>query len=295
MTITNIEFSVKELCDGFDAFATDEISGLGGKLHIASAYTCDAIMSGNRNERDDIVRAVMKGYPLPEMYCVEGENGTLELVTGQKVVMSICTYVDGEFSIDSKIFYNLRKDEQEKILNYKLRAYVCIGEAKEVLDWLSSSNISGIKHSAQEIRNRLYSGNWVTDAVRRFSMDRCMAWNDAREYLAGSPVNGDYLQTALTWIADREGCSVEDYMSAHRNDSNSAELWDYFMQVIGWVKKTFPVYRSLMKGIPWGILYNKYSGKEYDKDALESMIQCRLPNCPKRDMKGIYEKVLAAA
>ena len=62
-------------------------------------------------------------------------------------------------------------------------------------------------------------------------------------------------------------------MSQHQHDTNCNELWLYFQTVINWVKATFPKYRSkLMKGLEWGIFYNKYGTGKYDPKALEARI-----------------------
>ena len=37
------------------------------------------------------------------------------------------SYVNGDFSINDIAFYNLPKDKQEEILNYKLMIYFCEG------------------------------------------------------------------------------------------------------------------------------------------------------------------------
>ena len=70
-------------------------------------------------------------------------------------------------------------------------------------------------------------------------------------------------------------------MSAHQHDEDCADLWNYFESVMNWVKATFPVYRGkLMKGLPWGIYFNKYGSptagapslRKYDPAALEKRI-----------------------
>jgi hypothetical protein len=53
------------------------------------------------------------------------------------------------------------------------------------------------------------------------------------------------LETALSWINDGK---VADYMAEHQHDKNSDKLWDYFQNVIAWVRKIFPNYRKEMGG-----------------------------------------------
>ena len=58
-------------------------------------------------------------------------------------------------------------------------------------------------------------------------------------------------------------------MSLHQHDTNCNELWLYFNAVVNWVKVTFTEYRKEMKGLDWGIFYNKYSKGKYDPKTLE--------------------------
>ena len=86
-----------------------------------------------------------------------------------------------------------------------------------------------------------------------------------------SPIREVWCRSAK--IATVQRIEIEDYMSQHQHDTNCNELWLYFQTVINWVKATFPKYRSkLMKGLEWGIFYNKYGTGKYDPQALEARI-----------------------
>ena len=49
---------------------------------------------------------------------------------GQQRTISICQYVNGDFSIDHLSFNNLTDTEREQILDYKLMIYICEGTDK---------------------------------------------------------------------------------------------------------------------------------------------------------------------
>ena len=66
------------------------------------------------------------------------------------------------------------------------------------------------------------------------------AYGLASDYLRGSPIRQEYLETAIEWRSDGK---IEEYMSKHQHDKNATPLWQYFQKVIGWVKATFPKYR----------------------------------------------------
>lgn len=51
----------------------------------------------------------------------------------------------------------------------------------------------------------------------------------------------------------------------------------------------FPHYRKEMKGIEWGILYNKYHQNSYDSKVLEQKIVALIDDDDVESIKGIYE------
>ena len=42
--------------------------------------------------------------------------------------------------------------------------YVCEGKDSEKLDWFKTINIAGTELTQQELRNAIYTGEWLTDA-----------------------------------------------------------------------------------------------------------------------------------
>lgn len=144
----------------------------------------------------------------------------------------------------------------------------------------------------QELRNAQYTGEWLTDAKAYFSKANCPAQDSAKQYLNGSAIRQDYLETALRWISGRDGISIETYMALHQLESSVAELWRYFDSVISWVKTIFPVYRKEMKGIEWGFLYNEYHGRTYDPKKMEERIVQLMSDEDVDNKKGIYPYLL---
>ena len=75
-------------------------------------------------------------------------------------------------------------------------------------------------------------------------------------------------------------------------------IWDYFESVMNWVKVTFPVLRGkLMKGLPWGLYFNKYGKTKRDGAALEKRIAQLLWDDEDvndiTNQRGIYEYLLS--
>ena len=79
--------------------------------------------------------------------------------------------------------------------------YFCEGNDKEKLDWFKIINIAGEKLTDQELRNAVYTGTWLTDAKSIFSKSNCAAYLLSKDYVTGSPIRQEILETALSWIS----------------------------------------------------------------------------------------------
>jgi len=290
MKIKLHEIPVHEVVAGYIDSAENGVVGYGGRLNIRPAFQREFIYKDK--QRDEVIRTMQKSFPLNVMYWVQGDDGNYELLDGQQRTISVCQYVNGDFSIDHMAFDNLTKAEQQHILDYLLMIYICEGTDKEKLDWFKIINIAGEQLTAQELRNAIYTGEWLTEAKKYFSKTACPAYAIASDYLNGSPIRQNYLETAIYWIAARESREIEDYMSQHQHDTNCNEIWLYFQTVINWVKATFPNYRKEMKGLDWGVFYNKYGAGNYDPKQLEARIAELMEDEDVTKISGIYEYLL---
>lgn len=167
--------------------------------------------------------------------------------------------------------------------------YFCSGTESEKLEWFKTINISGEKLTDQELRNAVYSGSWVSDAKRYFSKNNCAAYGLGSNYMSGSPIRQEYLETAIRWISDD---NIEEYLSKHQHDPNANELWLYYQSVINWVKVIFPVVRKEMKTIEWGKLYNTFKDDHFDSAKLEEQIKNLMIDEDVTKKSGVYEYVL---
>ena len=287
MKIELNEISIREVAKNYVDNAEDGVVGYNGKLNIRPKYQREFVY--DEKQRNAVIDTIRKGFPLNVMYWVKNEDGTYEVLDGQQRTISFCQYINGDFSIDNRAFHNLTKTEQDLILDYKLMIYFCEGNDKEKLDWFKIINIAGEKLTDQELRNAVYIGPWLTNAKLHFSKTNCAAYLLAKDYVNGSPIRQEYLETALSWINNG---SVEEYMSIHQHDPNANELWTYFRNVIEWVKLTFTNYRKEMKGINWGALYNQFKTNTYDTEKLEQEIQTLMIDDDVTNKKGIYFYVL---
>ena len=264
MKIRLQQIKIKDVFNGYKNSNEDGVVGFGGNLNIRPKYQREFVYDDRK--RNEVIATVQKDFPLNVMYWIDNEDGTFELLDGQQRTISICEYLDNKFSIlkdgNRKKFHNLTETEKEQILNYELMIYFCEGNDKEKLDWFKIINIAGEKLTAQELRNAVYTGSWLTDAKVYFSKNNCVAWNLAKNYLNGVPIRQDYLESAISWISNG---NIEEYMSDHQHDANAKELWRYFEDVMEWVQRVFPKYRKEMKGLPWGEFYNEFKDQGFEK------------------------------
>lgn len=299
MKIEMNEISVREVSEGYLDSAENGVSGYHGRLDIRPPFQREFIYKDA--QRDEVIRTIRKKFPLNVMYwSVAGKNAegkdVYELMDGQQRTISICQYIGGDFSIDSLGFGNLTADEQKEILDYKLSVYICEGTDREKLEWFKIINIAGEELTAQELRNAIYTGPWLADAKKKFSKPSCVAQKIGQDYVNGEPKRQAYLETALSWIADRDNISIEDYMAAHQHEADAEELWEYYKSVIKWVETVFPTPkgkkpRKEMKGLKWGVFYNKYSAKY--KTSLEDKVAKLMADEDVTSKKGIYEYILS--
>lgn len=294
MEIELRKIKVRDICEGYFNDEEEGVVGYDERLNIRPKYQREFVYDDKK--RDAVIRTIINEWPLNVMYwCKTGED-SYEVMDGQQRTISFCEYVDGNFSVDGMIFDNQPQDIREKILDYELFVYVCDGTESEKLNWFKIINIAGEKLTDQELRNAVYAGPWTATAKRYFSKTNCPAYQLAKDYMSGSPIRQDYLQTVISWIADRDGLKdIESYMSINQYNESANELWVYFKNVINWVQTTFPKYRKEMKGLPWGILYNKYKDVYYNTDELEAKIKTMLKENIDdiSNVKGIYEYLLS--
>jgi hypothetical protein len=290
MKIELNKIKIKDVIEGYKDSAEEGVAAFGGKLDIRPKYQREFVYDGK--QRDAVIETIKQGFPLNVMYWMVKEDKSFEVLDGQQRTISIGQYVNGDFSLNDRFFHNLTDEEQNEILNYELMIYFCEGTDKERLDWFKTINIAGEKLTDQELRNAVYTGPWLSDAKLKFSKTNCAAYllaNDGGSLVKGSPIRQEYLETAISWINDGE---VGDYMAKHQHDKNAEELWNYFQDVIEWVRTTFPKYRKEMASVNWGELYNQFKDKKLNASKLEKEVAELMQDEDVTKKSGIYPYVL---
>lgn len=315
--------TIKDLVGGYQDSGEKGVVAYGGKLNIRPAYQRAFVY--NPDDRDRVMLSVYNNMPLNSMYWAVNPDGSFEVIDGQQRLISICQFItndDGNgnpVAIDfngrnTQTFEGLSAEKQKEILDYRLQVYVCEGSDDEKLDWFHTINIAGKQMTDQELLNANYTGKWLTSAKHFFSkrhnneaINMSYYDNDDRKTLlslSADKVLGDMgglgekanrqllLELALKWRINAETSEypqVKDYMSKHRFDDDANELIQYFTNAINWVKQTFNVYRSDMKGLEWGILYNKYKEKNINPIEIEKELK-RLYDLYEVDPDGLKKK-----
>jgi hypothetical protein len=295
MKIVERQITVRELHKGYEDKNELGVRGYDALLNIRPAYQREFVY--NDKQRNEVIHTVRRGFPLNIMYwAVDGKG--FELMDGQQRTISLCQYVEGNFSVlidgKPKSFDNLTPDQKDQILDYKLTVYVCDGKKSEKLDWFEIINIAGVKLTDQERRNAIYTGPWLSDAKKWFSRIPAPAVANDRKKLVDGEINRQaILEIALDWIS---GGKIDEYMDKHAQDKDAQELWQYWQKVFAWVNSVFPNQDSgrakLMKGLAWGRFFNEPKNDKLNAAELEKKIVALVDDDEVENKRGIYEYLL---
>jgi hypothetical protein len=284
--------TIKEISNGY--INNDEegreggVVGYCGKLNIRPPYERE--YRYNPKRRNAVIESIRKKRPLGEFHWFKNEDGTYEVLDGEQRTISFCEYIINNFTVNGFFFSNLTEAEKEQMLNKQLTIQICRGGGeREKQEWFETINTPGLALTAQELRNARYTGTWLTDAKRHFSKTGCAAWNIARDYVKGVPINQELLETAINWESDGH---IENYMARNQHEPNANELWLHFTNTINWAKVIFPKPHKEKKGVPWGILYKKYKDIKYDSNILEEEVTTLMQDEEVTNKKGIFEYIL---
>lgn len=297
MKIEIKKVTVAELFDGFEDNGEDGVVGYGGKLDIRPPYQREFVYA--EKQRDAVIDTLRKGFPLNVMYWAKTQNGW-EILDGQQRTLSICQFLNKDFSVKNangkpQYIHNIKTSnpaEYDAMMNYELTVYECEGSDDEKLEWFKVINIAGETLTVQELRNAVYAGSWLADAKRYFSKSNCAGYNLSKDYVGGKVNRQELLETAISWVADRDGITIEDYMAKHQNDADAQDMWIYFQDVIRWVQSRFPNYRKEMKGVDWGFLFKNYGSVALNPNEVETKIKALMMDEDVTKKSGIYPYIL---
>jgi hypothetical protein len=292
------QYTVGDLTDGFvyNEFEGKGLYGLSGQLVIQPEYQRSYIY-GDGKKDVAVIDSLLKKYPLGLIYFNQGK-GSLEVLDGQQRITSIGRFVTGKFAIKrdgrEQTFSSLPPEDRDLILSSALLVYVCEGTEPEIKKWFETINIAGVKLTAQELANAIYSGPFITAAKAEFSNSRNALQQKWSSYVKGDPTRQEVLEVALSWVASRVGKDIDGYLAQHRHDASIDELKTYFETVIDWVAGVFiRAPDKEMRGLEWNRLYEKYHGVSYNPGSVDARVSQLRSDPAVHNQRGIYEFVLS--
>lgn len=286
------EIMIRDLVAGYSNSIELGVFAYNGKLNVRPAFQREYVYKDK--QRDAVIETVLEGSSLNEMNWGLNDNGTWEVIDGQQRTISICSYVNSDFSYKGLKFGSLPKDIQEKFLDYKVRIQICDGTPSERLRHFQKINIAGEPLNDQELRNAVYVGEWLSNAKLRFSRTNGKGVDLVSEHSNGVSLRQTILEQVIKWhMYKTKHKTIEDYMSHYQHTENSDELYLYIEKVIEWVEDNFTNYRKLMKQVDWGYLYATYSKQTFNATDLENKLSTLLIDDEITNKKGAYEYVLS--
>ena len=289
------DITIEDICKGFvyNELEGKGLYGLNGKLVIQPEYQRNYIYADGKRDVA-VIESTLKSYPLGLIYFTKVGENKFEVLDGQQRITSIGRFITEKFAIKDEngmeqYFTGLSADKQEKILKSKLLIYECEGTETEIKEWFKTINISGVPLNMQELRNAIYSGEFVTLAKEEFSNSQNSQNQKRGAYIKGVVNRQDYLETALSWVSKGE---IDNYMSKHRHDDNILELKTYFNSVIDWASSIFLNVENEMCGLEWGRLYETYHNNSYDIEKVTKQVKELYSDSYIKNRKGIFEYIL---
>ncbi len=295
-TTLHTDWTVGDICNGFtyDLNENKGLFGLGGKLIVQPEYQRNYIYDKGKKDVA-VIESLLKGYPLGLIYFVKNADGMYEVLDGQQRITSFGRYVNNTWrfavNIDGNPHYidSLSPEQRSKIIDAPLTIYVCEGEPSEIQEWFKTINMQGVPLVDQELRNASYHGSFVTLARKEFSNTSNAQMNRWQTYISGNPNRQAILERALDWVSDGK---IEDYMAAHRHDTNIDELKNHFVTVINWVGSVFSYTGDYLRDIEWGRLYRQHHSKPFNRDEIAKRVEELLDDSQVSNKKGVFEYIL---
>ncbi len=294
-TTLNINLTVEQVCEGFvyNEYEGKGLFGLAGKLTIQPEYQRNYIYADGKKDVA-VIHSILKKYPIGLIYFTKVADDKFEILDGQQRITSIGRFLTGKFAIigDDGLphyFDGLASDLKRRILDTKLTIYECSGTESEIKEWFKTINIAGVPLNDQELSNAIHSGPFVTLAKAEFSNSQNANIQKWSAYITGDVKRQDYLRTALMWVSKG---NIDDYMSRHRYDTNITELKTYFNSVIDWVSSVFVDVESEMRGLNWGVLYEKYHTQAYNPAEVHTKLKALYSDYYVKNRRGIFEYIL---
>lgn len=114
MKITLHTIKVRDLVAGFEDNDENGVTGYGGILDIRPPDQREFVYSDSQQQA--VMDTVTNGFPLNTMYWVCREDGRFEVLDGQQRTLSICHYVNGNFSHNMRFLQTCSRTKKMRFL-----------------------------------------------------------------------------------------------------------------------------------------------------------------------------------
>ena len=298
MDIVRKNIKIKNLVEGFTEKGIDGVFSMNGQLNIRPSFQREFVYTGSERER--VIDSVIKGRPLNIIYFSQNDDGSYEVLDGQQRITSICQFATNQFSAKiegknkSMAILKSHKEDQ-KFFDYEIEVNVCTGTKEELIEWFEIINIANKPLTKQEIRNAVYSGPLVSSLKSDYSDRGTLYCQKFKAYSKKQIIRQDFLEEVLSWYIDHITDSytdIDDYLAVHiYKEEERAKINEYTLDIHNWIEKVFPTYYANMRGLKWGIFYNKYKDKiNTDKSKEVSIL---MADDEVTEKKGIFQYVVS--
>ena len=164
MKINLQQIKVRDLVNGYVNNDEEGVVGYGGRLNIRPSFQREFVY--NEKQQKAVIDTVVKGYPLNTMYWVHNEDDTFELLDGQQRTLSICEFVEGNFSME----FNKGVEQAFHILNnFDIPVGIQFAEGDTIPDIPSATQWT----VATDLKNRrIYYRTMYNSTIRCFDLKK---------------------------------------------------------------------------------------------------------------------------
>jgi len=225
-----------------------------GKLFVPQ-YQRNFVWHSNRKTK--FIESVLMGLPIPFMFGVQCEDGTVEILDGAQRIQTLKQFIDNEHQLkdldrldllDGFYFKDLPSSQQNKFLDRTMRMVVLPSTVSlgVRLDMFERINTGSQELKASEIRRGAYSGKFST-FLERCAVDE--QFNKLCPMSESSKSRREREELVLRYFAYSDKYrefkhSVTDFLNDYLVEMNKADyceeqLWLGFKKMLDFVESSF--------------------------------------------------------
>ena len=173
-----------------------------GQLVLQPKFQREYVWNTKPELPSRLIESLLLEIPIPPIYFGKVAEGRLEVIDGQQRLTTLITFVSNQFplqklrslnSLNGKLFRELTKQQQEKILDTPIRSIVidAAGNTELRYEVFERLNRGSMVLNEQELRNCLYRGPF-NDLLAELEMD-----NYWRKVKGGSAPEGRFKEREM--------------------------------------------------------------------------------------------------